>query len=251
MAATAVFHPHQAMASTSYLPPQEVMPAPLMMPQQHLGAMPAMSAPQAGKIQAYAALEFPNFSFYIKKLSITIGRMPPMLVLPSGAVQPTASSHHSSGNNSRASPLSIMKPVVDSSSYFSPRLLPLSAARSTSPLLGESTAKAEPAEFDGDLLKQQNPRPRSATPSDPPPAYSAQAPADRTAKIEVCSTTTASDDVHPDVDLGPIKAVSRDHARCYYDTRWACWALEVRGRNGLVVEGRWRAKDDVIMLSHR
>jgi hypothetical protein len=64
--------------------------------------------------------------------------------------------------------------------------------------------------------------------------------------------------VQVDVDLGPIKAVSRDHARLFFDTNSHPvtgasngWSIEVRGRNGLVLDGRWRAKDEVIKLTNR
>lgn len=77
-----------------------------------------------------------------------------------------------------------------------------------------------------------------------------------------------SSPVHVDVDLGPIKAVSRDHARLYWDHRAAYnaspdtheddsgvdeagWVLEVRGRNGVVVEGRWRAKGEKVRMGKR
>ncbi|KAH9824831.1 hypothetical protein DFH28DRAFT_7021 [Melampsora americana] len=45
-----------------------------------------------------------------------------------------------------------------------------------------------------------------------------------------------------DVDLGPIRAVSRRHARIYFDWAHGRWTLSVGGRNGCVVDGRWRAK---------
>lgn len=47
-----------------------------------------------------------------------------------------------------------------------------------------------------------------------------------------------------DIDLGPIRAVSRQHARLYFDYELGQWAIEVLGRNGVVVEGTWKAKGE-------
>lgn len=64
--------------------------------------------------------------------------------------------------------------------------------------------------------------------------------------------------VHVDVDLGPIKAVSRDHARLFFDSTISPrtgtsygWSIEVRGRNGLVLDGKWRAKSEIARLTNR
>lgn len=54
-----------------------------------------------------------------------------------------------------------------------------------------------------------------------------------------------------DIDLGPIRAVSRQHARLYFDYEMGGWALEVLGRNGVVVEGRWKAKGEKEGLGRR
>ena len=111
---------------------------------------------------------------------------------------------------------SSLKPSRPTSSpHLSPILRPTSATRSTSPGEDEEAVGS-------DALV--------APPLDPPPAYSIASP--------------GADAIHVDVDLGPIKAVSRDHARLYYDYGAAAWALEVRGRNGVVVEGRWRARGE-------
>lgn len=54
-----------------------------------------------------------------------------------------------------------------------------------------------------------------------------------------------------DVDLGPIRAVSRRHARIYFDWARGRWTLSVAGRNGCVVDGRWRARGEVLALGSR
>lgn len=54
-----------------------------------------------------------------------------------------------------------------------------------------------------------------------------------------------------DIDLGPIRAVSRQHARLYFDYELGGWAIEVLGRNGVVVEGTWKAKGEKEPLGKR
>lgn len=54
-----------------------------------------------------------------------------------------------------------------------------------------------------------------------------------------------------DIDLGPIRAVSRQHARLYFDYELGSWAIEVLGRNGVVVEGKWKAKGEKESLGKR
>lgn len=54
-----------------------------------------------------------------------------------------------------------------------------------------------------------------------------------------------------DIDLGPIRAVSRQHARLYFDYEIGGWAIEVLGRNGVVVDGKWKAKGEKEGMSAR
>ncbi|KNZ51555.1 uncharacterized protein VP01_390g12 [Puccinia sorghi] len=54
-----------------------------------------------------------------------------------------------------------------------------------------------------------------------------------------------------DVDLGPIRAVSRKHAALFYDCSLGHWSIQVLGRNGCVVDGRWKAKSEIIPLKSR
>jgi hypothetical protein len=88
----------------------------------------------------------------------------------------------------------------------------------------------------------------TSPPSEPPltsnPKYSAT-------PSPFLRPTRPTQQIHVDVDLGPIKAVSRDHARLYFDYPRSAWALEVKGRNGVVVDGRWRARGEQIVLNHR
>ncbi|CAH7681717.1 expressed protein [Phakopsora pachyrhizi] len=54
-----------------------------------------------------------------------------------------------------------------------------------------------------------------------------------------------------DVDLGPIRAVSRKHSKVYFNWHFGAWVLEVLGRNGCVIDGRWKAKGEVVPLRSR
>ena len=54
-----------------------------------------------------------------------------------------------------------------------------------------------------------------------------------------------------DVDLGPLRAVSRQHAKLFFDYEIGAWVLEVLGRNGVVVEGSWRAKGEKAILTKK
>ncbi|KAM0752872.1 hypothetical protein T439DRAFT_354346 [Meredithblackwellia eburnea MCA 4105] len=77
----------------------------------------------------------------------------------------------------------------------------------------------------------------------PSPALQTPAPNSVTAAEAAASLT--------DIDLGPIRAVSRQHARLYFDYEMGQWAIEVLGRNGVVVEGTWRAKGEKERLGKR
>jgi len=199
------------------------------------------------KVQAYAALEFANYTFYVRTLSVTIGRMPPMLILPDGNTVPAPSSSSQAYTN-RLSPAtqhanSTAMQALPTNPYCSPSLLPVSATRSTSP--GVDGKENEDVLSQDDAVKR-----KSATPSDLPPSYS-EAWQSSKALPAMPNGSVLDKHIHVDVDLGPIKAVSRDHARLFYHEQWNCWVLEVRGRNGVVVDGRWRAKGDMFALRHK
>ncbi|KAG0151302.1 hypothetical protein CROQUDRAFT_36906, partial [Cronartium quercuum f. sp. fusiforme G11] len=53
------------------------------------------------------------------------------------------------------------------------------------------------------------------------------------------------------VDLGPIRAVSWRHAHIYFNWAPGWWMLSVAGKNGCVVDGRWRARGEVLVLRAR
>jgi hypothetical protein len=65
------------------------------------------------------------------------------------------------------------------------------------------------------------------------------------------STASSSDQTQVDVDLGPLKSVSRLHARIEYEEEEERFVLAVLGRNGAWVDGAWCGKGNKIPLSER
>jgi hypothetical protein len=54
---------------------------------------------------------------------------------------------------------------------------------------------------------------------------------------------------HVDVDLGPLKSVSRNHAKIEYRSDIGQFCLEIIGRNGAWVDDRYFVKGAVVPLS--
>ena len=65
------------------------------------------------------------------------------------------------------------------------------------------------------------------------------------------STASSSDQTQVDVDLGPLKSVSRIHARIEYEDEEERFVLVVLGRNGAWVDGAWCGKGNKVPLSER
>ena len=65
------------------------------------------------------------------------------------------------------------------------------------------------------------------------------------------STASSSDQTQVDVDLGPLKSVSRLHARIEYEEEEERFVLAVLGRNGAWVDGAWCGKGNKVPLSER
>ena len=64
-------------------------------------------------------------------------------------------------------------------------------------------------------------------------------------------TPSSSDQPQVDVDLGPLKSVSRVHARIEYEEDKEQFVLVVLGRNGATVDGTWSACGSKVPLSAR
>jgi hypothetical protein len=65
------------------------------------------------------------------------------------------------------------------------------------------------------------------------------------------SAVTTSDPSPVDVDLGPLKSVSRLHARIEYEEEEERFVLVVIGRNGAWVDGVWSGSGSRVFLSER
>ncbi|THG94692.1 hypothetical protein EW026_g6829 [Hermanssonia centrifuga] len=65
------------------------------------------------------------------------------------------------------------------------------------------------------------------------------------------STASSSDNPQVDVDLGPLKSVSRLHAKIEYDEDEERFVLAVVGRNGAWVDGVWSGSGSQVPLGDR
>jgi hypothetical protein len=54
---------------------------------------------------------------------------------------------------------------------------------------------------------------------------------------------------HVDVDLGPLKSVSRNHAKIEYHLDLGHFCLEIYGRNGAWVDDRYYVKGSTVPLN--
>lgn len=64
-------------------------------------------------------------------------------------------------------------------------------------------------------------------------------------------TASTSDNPQVDVDLGPLKSVSRLHAKIEYDEDEERFVLLVIGRNGAWVDGVWSGSGSKVPLGDR
>ena len=71
----------------------------------------------------------------------------------------------------------------------------------------------------------------------------------RSVRPDVASSSTDASQV--DIDLGPLKSVSRLHARIEYDEAQEQFILAVLGRNGAWVDGVWSGSGSRVPLGPR
>ena len=248
---------------------------------EEVGAIPAEEDP---RIRAYAKLEFPTFDMYIQKLSVIIGRRPapavPVAVSPSIGNADLSLLTIAEGEPSKRKVeevkledfvrveedvvqppteglglLGAVAAVVESVAE-APKAVTLLITPSSPPAedhKGDETA-LDIAQF----LKSSSPTAPALISADPAPASEADkkpiiqeldAKIDPPPAVAPAPDTAAS--LVTDIDLGPIRAVSRQHARLYFDYELGSWAIEVLGRNGVVVEGTWKAKGEIGTLGRR
>ena len=204
------------------------------------------------RIQAYAKLEFPFFNFYIQKLSVTIGRRPP------ASRQSSVPKHHTH----------LLKEDPESRPDGNVKLDALEPSPKLEHSQMHDEVKNETPEIDqykpphdDDIPAAAPARSGSASGSDGLRHNDTQHHVNELNTVTEATTSLLpcpGNKVNVDVDLGPIKAVSRDHARLFFDTTARAnsrssngWSLEVRGRNGLVLDGKWKAKGEISRLTNR
>lgn len=73
----------------------------------------------------------------------------------------------------------------------------------------------------------------------------------RCTPIQAAATTSSSEPVQVDVDLGALKSVSRLHAKIEYDKDEDRFVLAVIGRNGAWVDGVWSGSGTRAPLGER
>ncbi|KAG8913194.1 Pre-rRNA-processing protein fhl1, partial [Tulasnella sp. 408] len=177
-------------------------------------------APANEPIQAYYKLSFPNFEYYLQTLSVTIGRRPRPL--------------KQDGDNEA---IPIPTPPVKTEIIRDAAGPSITNRHSQE----RSTAKeedadallqlADAAEGSGheDLAQVAS----SSRPHSPQPSTSSGHRSKRS------QSHSSSGFPRIDVDLGPLKNVSRLHARIDYDDTIDKFVLYVNGRNGAWVDGQW------------
>lgn len=172
-------------------------------------------------------------------MSITIGRRP---------VTPRASTSASAGPSVPLSLEEAQKAGISLEEYI--LNLDPSALSGAEPSATPASVKGKGKAVDGPLAEY-------LIASPPPPAASTVTNGPRTSISNTSRTPSAPSTPHPpaspftDVDLGPLRAVSRQHARLYFDFDAGAWTIEVLGRNGIVIEGKWRGKGQKVVLTKK
>ncbi|GAA6014944.1 hypothetical protein JCM11491_002365 [Sporobolomyces phaffii] len=202
-----------------------------------------------GRIQAFAKLEFDHFDIYIQKLSVVIGRRP-VSTWTRKASLASQDSYKPPEPSNKTPPI---KQEDTPASGFPFSASPVASAQQpsnkgkekavdesfsefikTSPPLVAASIAANQIIPELSLSESVDPLPPVASTS------KLAAPAPELVPVPIVSTT--------DIDLGFRRAISRQHARLYYDHEVGGWILEVLGRNGVVIEGHWRAKGQKTLL---
>ncbi|GAA6001417.1 hypothetical protein JCM10207_006656 [Rhodosporidiobolus poonsookiae] len=211
-----------------------------------------------GRIQAYAKLEFPSFDIYIQKLSVIIGRrpatsapVPPSPAMSLGGMQladyilglpvPPIIKQDVAALLDTSLPASLKGKEKAVDGTFEDFLRSSPPPASTAPAIDPSSPAATPSVPPAEPFASTSALPLSPT---IPSAIQPTLPMPAIEAIPLAAPIT-------DVDLGPIRAISRQHARLFFDYDSGAWVLEVLGRNGVVVEGKWRAKGQRVVLTKK
>lgn len=202
--------------------------------------------------QAYAKLEFPSFDIYIQKLSVTIGRRPAAPSFRSHAAALPFDDARAAGLSLEDYILSLTDAALVKREEESLASIDPNTRAPSPPSAPSNSAKGKEKAVDEDPFSE-------FVRSSPPVASSVLAEAPITASalpllpgaLSLSRPTAAPAPPLTDVDLGPLRAVSRQHARLSFDYDVGAWVLEVLGRNGVVVEGKWRAKGQRAILTKK
>ncbi|GAA5984054.1 hypothetical protein JCM10908_006028 [Rhodotorula pacifica] len=198
-------------------------------------------AEEAPRIQAYAKLEFPSFDIYIQKLSVTIGRRPASALasLPSPSVPLSLDDARDAGVSLEDYILGLSdNPTIKKEESLTPHELNGLSPKELDKGKGKAREIDPFAEFVRGTSPNDGQKPAIDTKPAPAPSVAPQPAAAPLATLT-------------DVDLGPLRAVSRQHAKLFFDYEIGAWVLEVLGRNGVVVEGNWRAKGQKAVLTKK
>lgn len=250
--------------------------------ERRMSSTSALALNEDPRIRAYAKLEFPTFDMYIQKLSVIVGRRPAVVVAPAIIPMAVADAQLKAAQDEAAEVARqktqvkleefVMGLVEDESGP--PVSDPLAPAKSPTTDLNPVKLEVEPTplterlksklELDIPILSltpSSQPGSPGALPSavaqvvvdDPSLATLSLAdpPITVAAAVAIAPTAPVAPVITTDIDLGPIRAVSRQHARLYFDYELGGWAIEVLGRNGVVVEGTWKAKGERESLGKR
>ncbi|GAA5925319.1 uncharacterized protein JCM15063_004990 [Sporobolomyces koalae] len=203
--------------------------------------------PADGRIQAFAKLEFDRFDIYIQKLSVVLGRRPA-----------SAWSRKASMASQDLDGLGSQPPLVkqEESAFTLPADPPLVSPGACTSAIDKGKAKVEDESFAEFIRSSPPPLETAPAPALEPQPMRTEIQAQTATPEPIASTSKLSPVPDPlpaaqsttDIDLGPRRAISRQHARLYYDHEVGGWILEVLGRNGVVIEGHWRAKGQKTLL---
>ncbi|SCV71947.1 BQ2448_4641 [Microbotryum intermedium] len=208
------------------------------------------------EIRAYAKLEFATSDFYIQKLSVIVGRRPAAATATSASPAPPCANENGSikledFSLEAGETQILLREGIETGKGDSPNEgKDAATSASSTPVPHIEVTPNSPGPSNGGS------QPRFATSADASSASSAStskpnvtmSSEGKESAVNAKAPTSAS---LADIDLGPIRAVSRHHARIYYSEKKGRWKVEVLGRNGVVVDGQWKGKGERTTLKHR
>ncbi|XAO26888.1 hypothetical protein I312_105729 [Cryptococcus bacillisporus CA1280] len=209
-------------------------------PAPSLAALPVDTS-KTDPTPAYYKLQFGDdltgFSYYVRTLTVVIGRNcerpapvpPPAITNPSVPTNPPLDPNEPSPPSLYSGSILTTPPVANLNSPSVVEEDHEVNLEDYGPLVELAEAVAVKEEDVADSIPPVLELP-DAPPPPPPPKSSAN--------IE-----------HVDVDLGPLKSVSRNHAKIEYRSDLGRFCLEILGRNGAWIDDRYYVKGAVVPLA--